>query len=239
MIANHLLDGLPPRAFARLEPHLEGIDLPVGARLEEPQRDIAQVIFPLSGIASVIALGPGELQVEAGLFGRDGMTGTALLLGAGRPQSLTIVQVPGRGLRLAADALLEALEDRAVQSHFLRFVHALSVQTAQTALAFSKGRLPARLARWLLMCRDRIDGDDLQLTHEFMALMLGARRAGVTEALHVLEGMQLIRSTRGMVRNLDRPGLKEAAGGFYGRAEAEYARLFAGAPGASGITPSG
>jgi CRP-like cAMP-binding protein len=107
----------------------------------------------------------------------------------------------------------------------LRFVHAMTIQMANTALANSKVKVDARLARWLLMAHDRVDGDKIELTHEFLALMLGVRRAGVTEALQVLEDRKLIRNSRGKVIIRNRKRLEEAANGSYGVPEAEYARL--------------
>lgn len=106
----------------------------------------------------------------------------------------------------------------------LRYVHVFMVQGSQTALANGRGRLDERLTRWLLMWHDRIGDDNLTITHEFLALLLGVRRQGVTVALHDLEGQGFIRSTRNLVRILDRDGLQGAANGFYGVPEAEYDR---------------
>jgi CRP-like cAMP-binding protein len=108
---------------------------------------------------------------------------------------------------------------------FLRYVQAFMVQTAHTAVANARATLEERLARWLLMAHDRTDDDELPLTHEFLSLMMGTRRPGVTEAMHVLTSHGLIKPERGMIRMLDREGLKERANGFYGIPEAEYKRL--------------
>jgi CRP-like cAMP-binding protein len=107
----------------------------------------------------------------------------------------------------------------------LRWVQVLMIQTAQSALANGRYTIQERLARWLLMCHDRLDGDDLPLTHEFLSLMLGVRRSGVTEALHVLEGVKIVRTSRGRIHILDREKLEEIAGDCYGLSEAEYAKL--------------
>jgi CRP-like cAMP-binding protein len=109
----------------------------------------------------------------------------------------------------------------------LRYAQALNVQTSVTAFANANHTLEMRLARWLLMCHDRLDGDDIEITHEFMAMMLGVRRAGVTTSLHILEGNRLIRSTRGLVTVRDRDGLEKLADDAYGLPEAEYVRLMA------------
>ncbi|NNH68144.1 Crp/Fnr family transcriptional regulator, partial [Rhizobium laguerreae] len=112
-----------------------------------------------------------------------------------------------------------------VRQLLLRYVHTCELQLAHSALAAAKFNVHQRLARWLLMCHDRIDGNHLPLTHDFLALMLGIRRAGVTNELHILEGMHAIKSTRGNVRILDRNKLIEIAGGCYGVPELEYERL--------------
>jgi CRP-like cAMP-binding protein len=112
----------------------------------------------------------------------------------------------------------------------LRYVHSMTIQIAHTAVANSQVKIEARLARWLLMAHDRVDGQQVELTHEFLALMLGVRRSGVTEALQVLEGRKLIHTARGKVTIRNRKGLERAANGSYGVPEAEYARLM-GEPG--------
>jgi hypothetical protein len=109
--------------------------------------------------------------------------------------------------------------------HLLRYVHVFDVQVAHTALSHGSYGLEARLARWLLMCHDRLDGNDLPLVHEFLALMLGVRRAGVTETMHLLEGVHAIKATRGLITVLDRDKLEEAAGESYGVPEAELEKL--------------
>jgi CRP-like cAMP-binding protein len=120
------------------------------------------------------------------------------------------------------------MEERpSVHRLLLRYAHALNVQTSSTAFANANHTLEMRLARWLLMCRDRIDSDDIEITHDFLAMMLGVRRPGVTTTLHVLEGNRLIRSTRGMVTIRDRKRLEALADDAYGLPEREYARLMA------------
>jgi CRP-like cAMP-binding protein len=131
-------------------------------------------------------------------------------------------------VHLSTAALLDAGErSSSLRTLLLRYVHTLVVQTAATASANAHYELPERLARWLLMCHDRVIGDRLQLTHEFMAQMLAVRRSGVTVTLHTLEGTGAIRSTRGLVTVLDRARLAEIAGESYGTPEREYARLIA------------
>jgi CRP-like cAMP-binding protein len=134
----------------------------------------------------------------------------------------------GEAYRIEATRLRDAVEGRpSLYLHLLRFVQAFTVQVAQTALSNGSYSLEERLARWLLMCHDRVDGDVLSTTHEFLSIMLDVRRPGVTEALHILEGAHMIRAERGLVTVLDRAKLEQVAGESYGVAEAEYARLMA------------
>ena len=135
------------------------------------------------------------------------------------------MQASGSALRISTESLRGMLEaSRSLTATLLRYVNVFMVQGSQTALANGRGRLDERLARWLLMWNDRVQPDALAVTHEFLALLLGVRRQGVTVTMHELEGKGLIRSTRGAVRILDREGLAVAANGFYGVPEAEYAR---------------
>ena len=136
------------------------------------------------------------------------------------------MQTPGTGLSVPVPAFLDILDGhKAARDLFLRYVHSCEVQLAHSALANGRYNMQERLARWLLMCHDRLGGDNLPLTHEFLALMLGVRRSGVTNELHILEGIHAIKATRGNVRVVDRERLEEVAGGCYGLPEREYERL--------------
>jgi CRP-like cAMP-binding protein len=149
-----------------------------------------------------------------------------VLLGADRTPHETFMQIGGAALRIGADAFRHALEQSpALQKLLLRFVQVFHLQTAQTAACNGSHPVGRRLARWLLMCHDRLDGDELPLTHEFIAVMLGVRRPGVTEALQMLETEQAIRAERRNIVVLDRRRLEETAGDGYGGPEAEYERL--------------
>ena len=226
---NNLIRLLDADDRAAIEAHLTPMDLPARIVIDEPDEPIRTVVFPISGVGSMVAIGAGERRIEAGLFGRDGMSGMAIVTGGDRLPTQTIMQVGGKGLAIEADRLRELMEARpAIRLRLLGFVQAMFVQAAQTALSNGHARLEERLARWLLMCHDRMVGNELELTHEFLAVMLGVRRAGVTVGTHLLEGKGLIRATRGRIVVLDRDGLEEQAQGSYGVAEAEYARLFPG-----------
>jgi CRP-like cAMP-binding protein len=223
---NLLLAALTRDDRDRLQPHLEPIDLELRKSLEQPNKRIDSVYFLDEGIASVVAVQAKETNVEIGLIGREGMTGLTIVLGDHRSPHATYIQAAGRGQRITAAELRKALAASAtLQTVLMKFVQAFMVQTAHTAIANARARLDQRLARWLLMAHDRLDGNALPLTHEFLALMLGVRRAGVTEALHVLESQSLIRSARGQVVLRDRKGIERRAGGSYGVPEAEYRRL--------------
>ena len=206
------------------------IELPHGMIIEVRDRPVERIVFPISGITSIIAIEPGKgRRIEAGLFGRDGMSGTPVLLGAQTAPNEMVVQVPGHGLQISSDLLRQALErSPSLHQYLLRFVQALLLQTSQTALSNRHHKLEERLARWLLMCHDRIEGNSLHLTHEYMAIMLGTRRAGVTIGTQILEGKGVIKAGRGEIVILDRVGLEEEAGGSYGIPEAEYLKLFGG-----------
>jgi CRP-like cAMP-binding protein len=226
-IRNQLLAAMPREDFAALQPRLEPVQLELRQVLIEPDQPIEHVCFPESGYSSIVTNGGGS-RIELGLIGREGMVGVPVALGVRRTPFEFFMQHAGHGLRMATPHLEEAIDERPSLHRFLlRYAQALNVQTSGTAFANANHTLEMRLARWLLMCHDRVDGDDIAITHEFMSMMLGVRRAGVTTALHILEGNQLIRSTRGVVTIRDRAKLEELADDAYGLPEAEYARLMA------------
>lgn len=180
---NHLLAGMSPADFVLVQPHLSPWALPLRQDIENPNRTIDQVCFPESGIISVVAVQGRDTHVEIGLIGWEGMSGTAVVLGSDRTPHLAYVQVAGEGHRMSADALRSVMAGSdTFRSLMLRYVQTFMIQTAHTAIANANGKLDQRLARWLLMAHDRMAGNSLPLTHEFLGLMLAVRRAGVTEA---------------------------------------------------------
>jgi CRP-like cAMP-binding protein len=224
---NLLFNRLSAADRALLERGLEPVDLPIRFYLEHRNRKIEHVYFIESGIASVVAHGGHRGDVEVGLIGREGMSGLAVLLGSDRSPNDTFIQVAASGRRITAEALHGAMDESStLRQVLLLYAHAFAIQTAQTALANGRHKLEERLARWLVMAHDRLDGDELHLTHEFIAVMLGVRRPGVTLALNLLEKGGLITVGRGAITVNDRDGLVEAANGAYGAAEAEMKRLF-------------
>jgi len=224
---NAILASLSPADRSLLEQHLEPATLTLRQRLETSNRRIKNIYFLERGLASVVALGKGERrQAEVAIIGRDGMTGLAVVLGADRSPHDTIMQVHGKAQCIGVDALRVVMEQsRSVSSCLLRYAQAFLVQAGHTALAHARGKIEERLARWLLMAHDRLEGDELHLTHEFLSVMLGVRRAGVTTALHHLECAGLISTGRCSVTVIDRDGLEQNANGLYGVPEAELQRL--------------
>jgi CRP-like cAMP-binding protein len=223
---NHLLACLAPADHACLASYLETVDLPVRHVVEAANKPIKHVYFPTSGIISVVASGPKDRQIEVGIVGLEGMSGISIVLGDDRSPNETFVQVAGAGVRILAGTLGSAMDDSpSMRLCFSQYAQAFMVQTAHTALANGRAKVEERLARWLLMAHDRLDGDELPLTHEFLALMLGVRRAGVTTTLHFLESKKLISLDRGRIAMLNRDGVAELANGLYGVPEAEYRRL--------------
>lgn len=188
---------------------------------------VEQVFFPEGGVISIVSDMAASGRTEAGIFGREGVTATFLLLGADRSPHECFVQVgPLTALRIDTDRYLAAIgQSETLRTALLRFVQTLLVQTAQSTATNAGHRVDARLARWLLMCHDRVDGDEIGLTHEFMGMMISAERSGVTGTLHVLEGAGMIWSKRGRVVIRDRAKLEELASDSYGVPEAEYRRL--------------
>jgi CRP-like cAMP-binding protein len=225
---NRLLASLPITDQEELAPHLETVTLKFRQRLETPNRKVNNVYFIESGLGSVIAAGVGgHRQAEVGIIGREGVSGLAVILGAERSPHETFMQVEGAGRRISTEALRQLMHARSsLAGHLQRYAHVFSVQAAHTALANAQGKIEERLARWLLMAHDRLDGDEVHLTHEFLAVMLGVRRAGVTTALRELESAALISTARSRITVVDRDGLQTTANGLYGVPEAEYARLF-------------
>jgi len=221
---NRLLTSLSPADLSLLRKLSKPVDLPVDTVLEEPNQPIQSVYFLESGIASVVA-GDGA-RIEVGLIGREGMSGLSIVMGDDRSVNSTFMQGGGAGFRIGAKEFGRVLhKSGTLRLSLLRYAQVFTTQVAQTAVANGRGKLEARLARWLLMAHDRFSHEAFPFTHRFLALMLGVRRPGVTVALHFLEGYGLIRATRGLINVIDRKGLEAHADPSYGVPEAEYERL--------------
>jgi CRP-like cAMP-binding protein len=209
--------------------YLEPRPLRFRQRVEPAGRKIRNIYFIEEGMASVIAIAGSSdrRQTEIGIIGFEGVTGIAALLGADRTPHETLMQITGRGYCITAERMRALMNQSKSLSHAIfRYAHAFSIQSSQTLLANTLGTVEERLARWLLMSQDRLKKTEVELTHEFLALMLGVRRPGVTIALHRLEDLGFVSSKRGSTSILSREGLRKYAKGFYGVPEAEYERLF-------------
>jgi CRP-like cAMP-binding protein len=223
---NHLLKALTPSDLGLLEPDLVSVSVALRQELEKPLKPIDDLYFLDGGIVSVVAIHPGETEVEIDIIGCEGMTGCPVVLGNDRSPHKTFVQIRGEGRRISAKALRSAMVARpSIRDLLLKYVQAFTVQTSHTAVANARAKLHERLARWILMSHDRVLGNEIALTHEFLATMLGVRRAGVTEAVNALKKENLISAARGQITVLNRKGLEKVAGSFYGGPEAEYRRL--------------
>jgi CRP-like cAMP-binding protein len=223
---NQLLSGLPLPDSQALISKLESVPLQLEQTIIEPFKTISHVYFVESGLLSVIARSGDREQAEIAMVGREGMSGFQLALGCDSVPFRVFVQRAGSAYRMTQANFVRACEDSpALKKAVLLYSQVFTTQVAETSRANARHTVETRLARWLLMAHDRAEGDDLPLTHEFLSLMLGVRRPGITVSLHVLEGEHMIRARRGNIRILDRSKLEEAARGSYGLPESEYRRL--------------
>jgi len=228
---NRLLNFLSPEDRKLLTPDLEQVDLETRHVLEQANQPIEHIYFLEDGIASMVGDSKTFGQIEIGIIGKEGVTGLYMILGSDQSPYETFMQVAGGGLRIETDKLRSAMDkSRTLHQLLLRYVQVFMIQTSQTAVANAAAVLTQRLARWLLMCEDRLNAKPMPLTHQFLAMMLGVQRSGVTIALGELEDRQLIRSKRGQITILDRPTLEKLTNGTYGLAEAEYKRRIEAGP---------
>lgn len=206
---NHILAALPNDEYERLAPHLEFVTVELSQVLFMPDDEISHVYFPLTSIVSLLTDLEDGTGMEVGLVGREGMAGISAILG-GTETKVATVQGTGEAMRLSVDRLREEFHrGGALQPALLRYTHALMTQISQSVVCNARHAIEGRLARWLLMYSDRTDGDEFELTHEFMANMLGVRRAGVSEVANALQERGLIQYQRGHIRILDRKGLED------------------------------
>ena len=227
---NHLLALLPANERALIEPHLERVAGKSGDVLAEPGAEFRYVYFPENCVISVV--NPTDAGVvEVGTVGNEGMAGLSVFLDVGALPSRTIVQVPGMMQRMRASAFNDTTNRQpAMRQLLLRYTHAFLVQVQQTASCNRMHAIEHRCARWLLMTHDRVGGaDSFMLTHEFLAIMLGVRRAGVTVAAGVLQRLGLIAYSRGKVTVLDRTGLEQASCECYGIVRAHFEKVLGAA----------
>lgn len=209
---NALLRRLDPLHYRAVAQHLEDVHLRPGDVMAEPGAALTHVYFPQSGVVSLVALFTGGGAVEVGTIGWEGMAGIPVYLGIGRTHHRLIMQVEGVVRRMPAEEFERAVAEIPAFGEILAdFVDAYLVQVAQTAACNRMHDLAQRAARWLLMTHDRVGGDSFALTHEFLAIMLGVRRAGVSEAAAELQRKGAIRYSRGRVTVTDRAVLTREA----------------------------
>jgi CRP-like cAMP-binding protein len=224
--SNLLLRSLDNNIVENLEKHFTRIDLHREKYFYRAGERIEKLFFPEGGIMSCVVVNDGN-HTEVAIIGIEGVTGLGALLGDEISRFHTFVQVNGStALEISADVMREAMgEHPELHSLIMRYAQYSLLQSTFSIVTVSEHLLEGRLARWLLMCHDRAEADDVRITHEFMAMMISAQRSGVTIALHSLEGAGMIRSKRGCVTILDREKLMELAGDSYGTPEAAYREL--------------
>ena len=216
-VHNKILLGLPAKECSAVLEKLEFVSLPTHSVLHEADETITFAYFPNSGLASVLNVMSDGKSVEVGLLGTDGFVGMPLVAGYKTSPSRVIMQISGSAFRITAKELAVAMADCPQLTQGMhRFVQELALQSQQVAACNRLHEVEERLARWLLMCQDRIGGDVVPLTQEFLAHMLATRRASVTVAAGILQKAGLITYSRGVVKIQDRSKLEEACCECYG-----------------------
>jgi CRP-like cAMP-binding protein len=225
---NRLLSALPEEELARLAPHFERVSLHHGEHAIVPDEPIRHVYFPLDCLLSLVTQMEDGSSAESGSIGREGMSGVPVLLDARQTPMPTFTQIPGDAIRVRADVVKAAYErGGAVRDTLNRYIHTIIVVGSHATACNALHKVESRMCKWLLMSSDGVGSCELRLTHEYLATMMGVRRASVTETAIKLKGAGLIDYERGFVRILDRAGLEAAACECYRRTRAEYERLFA------------
>lgn len=223
---NLLLAALPEGDYQRLLPHLEPVTLPLGWALYESGDRQAHVFFPTEGIVSLLYVMENGASAEIAVTGNEGLVGVSLFMGGGSTPSRAIVQSAGHAYRLAASMLTQEFDRGGHLQHLLlRYTQALITQMAQTAVCNRHHSVEQQLCRWLLLSLDRLDSNEVHMTQELIANMLGVRREGVTEAAGRLQDAGLIRYQRGQIAVLDRPRLERRVCECYAVVKRECDRL--------------
>ena len=223
---NLLLAALPDTVWQRLQPKLQAVQMPLHQVLYESGRTMSHAYFPTSAIVSLMHITQSGASVESAVVGNDGVVGVALLMGGGSTSSRAVVQTAGRAWRIGAMAIKEEFDRGGpAMQVLLRYTQALMTQLAQRAVCNRHHSLLQQLARCLLSSLDRVRGDELALTQEHIADMLGVRREGVTEGANRLQKWGLIRYSRGHICVLDRAGLQARACECYAVVKNECHRL--------------
>jgi CRP-like cAMP-binding protein len=222
---NCLLAALPAKEWARWFPHLEPFEMPLGHVLYESGDTLSHVYFPTTAIVSLLYVMEGGASAEIAMVGNEGVVGISLFMGGESTPSRAVVRSAGQGFRLPARTIKDEFNQEPVLHLLLRYTQALITQMAQTAVCNRHHTLDQQLCRWLLLNLDRLKGDELVITQELIAHMLGVRREGVTESAQKLQRAGLISYSRGHIRVLDRPKLEERSCECYAVVKKEYDRL--------------
>ena len=228
--SNHLLAALPDAERRRWQPMLEAVEMPLGLVLYESGSTLTHVYFPTTSIVSLLYVMENGASAEIAVVGNEGLIGVSLFMGGESTPSRAVVQSAGQGYRLASDTIKAEFKRPPVLHLLLRYTQALITQMAQTAVCNRHHSLDQQLCRWLLLSLDRLRGDELVMTQELIANMLGVRREGVTEAALKLQEAGLIRYARGRINVLDRAGLEARTCECYAVVKKEYDRLLPAIP---------
>ncbi|MGA7178475.1 MAG: Crp/Fnr family transcriptional regulator [Thiobacillaceae bacterium] len=227
---NHLLAALPADEYARILPNLELVPMPLGEALYEPGSQMRHVYFPTTSIVSLLYVMADGASAEIAIVGNEGVVGVSLFMGGETTTSRAVVQSAGHGYRLKGSLLKDEFFHAGPMQHLLlRYTQALLTQMAQTAVCNRHHSLDQQLCRWLLLSLDRLRSNDLVMTQELIANMLGVRREGVTEAAGNLQKAGLIHYSRGKITVVDRPGLESRVCECYQVVKKEFDRLLPGA----------
>ncbi len=226
-LGNRLLTSLSPEDFGLLAPHLEPVSFAVGDCITRAGDPIDSVCYLEQGIAGVLDSLDDDRRYAVGLVGAEGFIGWPLVMGDDRsPYDVTMRAERGQALRMPAEALLAAVDQSpTLRLTLLRFAHVFMVQMGRTVVSSLAHSIERRMARWILLYHDRVQADEICMTHEEFRLMLGVRRSSVTDALHRLEEEHAIRAVRAKVLVHDRTKLMALAGDTYGQPEQDYVRL--------------
>jgi CRP-like cAMP-binding protein len=223
---NHLLDALPDADLARLLPLLERVPLVLGEVLYESGEQLRHVYFPVDAIVSLLYVMEDGASAEIAIVGNEGVVGISLFMGGETTPSRAIVQSAGHAYRLKGQLLKDEFYRAGPMQHLLlRYTQALLTQMSQTAVCNRHHSLDQQLCRWLLLSLDRLQSNELTMTQELIANMLGVRREGVTEAAGNLQNAGLIKYSRGKIQVLDRPGLETRVCECYAVVKKEFDRL--------------
>jgi CRP-like cAMP-binding protein len=227
VVSNRLLAALPRRQQQRFQADCDNVALALTETLAEPGERALHVYFPTAGFISLIVKLDNGAQLEIGIVGNEGMLGASIALGIDISPQYAIVQCAGTALRMSAAAFRRHCRQSAeLREAVSRYVYVSMSQLAQTAACTHYHLVEARLARWLLMTRDRAGADSFHLTQALLASMLGVRRAGITQAAHALQARGLIRYTRGDITIVDAQGLQTKACECYERSNEIYEQTF-------------